>query len=234
MSTTDAATLVRFALDRRASSFNDPEHRELRARLGDEGFRVEVHHVADGLGLEVLYAGPSGLLLSARTDSPFAPRLEDYPLTVRSAADRLCHGLIHVAVGALAYPRADDLEDRDRVIRLTVHDVDAHLWQMAERRAEDHAGTDVPVADLTLEPAWAAWKRQRRAGQTQDGRAHPRTTRRWVEVAFDWLVEHDLAQRVGEEGGGTYRLNRAHRALVAEVTSQRLVEALRQADDRVG
>jgi len=230
MSSTDAAALVRFALDPRASALADPERQVLLSRFhGDETFNEEVHHVAEGLGLDILPAGPDALVLSARSESPFAPRLEDYPLTVRTAADRLGHGLIHLAIAAMAYPRESDLEDQARVVRLSVHEVDEHLWRLADAKAQaDPAASDAPDGDVSLVPAWASWRRQRRAGQTADGRSHPRTTRRWVEVAFEWLVEHGLAQRVSDAGGGTYRLTRRHRTLVREVTSQRLIAAIDQ------
>ncbi len=230
MSTAEAATLVRLSLDSRASVRADPERLQLLARYhADTSFQADVRGIADGLGLDVLADGREGLVLSARSDGPFAPRLEDYPLAVRSAAERLCHGLIHVAIASLAYPRADDLDEQDRVIRLSVHEVDEHLWRLADARLEaDPDAADAIDGDLGLVPAWAAWRRQRRAGQTQDGRAHMRTTRRWIEVAFEWLSQHDLALRVTDEGGGTFRLTRRHRTLVREVTSQRLVDAIRR------
>lgn len=231
MSTREAAELVRHALsgDHRV---RDAEHRRLLDRARDDAdFLAQVEDVADGLGLAVVGGVDArGLLLSPRADSPFAPTLDDYPLQARTAQLRLCHGLIHVAIATMAYPQAEDLEPRDGAVRLTVHDVDAFLWDLADRQAAEGSGGDAPVDQPSLKPAWAAWRRERRAGTTGDGRAHQSATRRWVEVAFEWLDRHGLAHRRGNEGGGTYTLDQWHRRLVREVTAQRLVDLLSDVD----
>jgi hypothetical protein len=234
MSTTDAARLVGIALDGRRDPHSDPEYRELlQLALGDEEFGLETRYVADGLGLAVLRFDSGGIVLSPHDDSPFAPRLSDYPVTMRNASDRLCHGLIHVGIAALAYPRAEDLAPRPDIVRLTVAEVDDHLWRLADMRAEHTPGAaDAPVNAPELEPAWAVWKRQRSAASTPDGRAHMRTTRRWVEHAFGWLADHGLAKRYSDTGGGTYQLLSRHRLLVEQVTVPRLVEAFRQEEER--
>lgn len=228
MSATDAARLVARALQGARDPRTDPEYRQLLGdALRDEAFGLDVRHVADGLGLEILRFDRHGLVLSPHDDSPFAPRLADYPVTMRTADERLCHGLIHVAIAALAYPRAEDLEPRDDVVRLTVREVDEHLWRLADDRAErDGASGDAPVDEPELEPAWAVWRRQRSTASTPDGRAHLRTTRRWVEHAFGWLVDHGLAKRYNDGDGGTYQLLTRHRLLVSQVTVQRLIDRL--------
>lgn len=231
MSTREAAALVRHALsgDHR---MRDEEHLRLLNRAREDAdFLAQVEDVADGLGLAVVGGVDAhGLLLSPRAESPFAPTLDDYPLQARTAQLRLCHGLIHVAIAAMAYPQAEDLEPRDQAVRLTVHDVDAFLWDLADRWAADGEDGDAPVDQPSLKPAWAAWRRERRAGTTGDGRAHQNATRRWVEVAFEWLERHGLAHRRGNEGGGTYTLDHWHRRLVREVTAQRLVDLLAKVD----
>ncbi len=228
MSTTDAARLVALALQGQRDPRNDPEYRQLLGMaLADEPFGLDVRHIADGMGLEVLRLDRQGLVLTPHDDSPFAPRLADYPVTMRTADERLCHGLIHIAIAALAYPRAEDLEARDDIVRLTVREVDEHLWRLADDRAEQEgARGDAPVDQPELEPAWAVWRRQRSVASTPDGRAHPRTTRRWVEHAFAYLVDHGLAKRYNDADGGTYQLLTRHRLLIANVTVQRLVEHL--------
>lgn len=233
MSTTDAARLVALALHGQRDPRNDPEYRELLGlALAEETMGLDVRHVADGLGLEVLRLDRHGLVLSPHGDSPFAPRLVDYPVSMRTADERLCHGLIHVAIAALAYPRAEDLEAREDIVRLTVREVDEHLWRLANDRAErDGSDGDAPVDHPQLEPAWAVWRRQRSTASTPDGRAVMRTTSRWIEHAFDWMVEHGLARRYGAADGGTYQLLTRHRLLVSHVTVQRLVDGL---DDKGG
>jgi hypothetical protein len=228
MSVTDATRLVALALQGSRTPRQDPEYRELLAlALADEAFGLDVRHVADGMGLEILRLDRAGLVVSPHEDSPFAPRLADYPVTMRTADERLCHGLIHVAIAALAYPRAEDLEPRDDVVRLSVQEVDEHLWRLAKLRAEREGSVaDAPTDRPELEPAWAVWNRQRSTASTPDGRAHMRTTRRWVEHAFGWLVDHGLAERATDAGGGTYRLLSRHRLLIAHVAVQRLVAEL--------
>src|SRR5690349_3070348 len=92
----DAGRLIALALS--PSRPMTPAHRDLLRRYRSDGlFRGQVEAFAHGLGLRVLDVLESGLVLAADADSPFAFKLSDYRQNL-TVDDRLCHGLIHVAV----------------------------------------------------------------------------------------------------------------------------------------
>ena len=84
------------------------------------------------------------------------------------------HGLAHLAVAALAFPRADDLADDTYVGRVSVDQVDGAVREACRTLSERVAGTAEadPVSDAPqLEEVWRAWLRRPEATATKDGRA---------------------------------------------------------------
>src|SRR5262245_18365756 len=90
------------------------------------------------------------------------------------AADRVLHGVIHLAVAALAYPRPADLADDTYVGRLTADGVDAFVRDACQRRddlvADEGGAADPPVATPMLEATWRAYIRRSATGATSDAR----------------------------------------------------------------
>ncbi|MGW1926890.1 hypothetical protein ACWCQ0_49630, partial [Streptomyces massasporeus] len=110
----DAARLVSFGLQPKLLPARDAEYAELLRRYReDPAFARLADAVATGLGLIVLEVSPrAGMAVTAGEDSVFAVRMGDYARRASTdSADRFLHGLAHLAVAAMAFPRPEDLAD---------------------------------------------------------------------------------------------------------------------------
>jgi hypothetical protein len=175
----------------------------------DDVFADTVQRVASGLGLVVLAVGPaSGLVLAAVEDSAFEIRMDEYArrtVLANRHADKVMHGLAHLAVAALAFPRADDLADDTYVGRVSVDQVDGAVREAGRALSERVAGTAEadPVSDAR------SWRRcaghataaacrgahgVRRGARLDD---RPLRRRRAQRVPAD----HPATQRRGPAGG---------------------------------
>lgn len=137
----DAARLVAFGLQPKLQPARDQEYAELLRRYReDPSFARLADAVAAGLGLVVLEVSPrAGMAVTAAEDSVFAVRMGDYARrTSADSGDRFLHGLAHLAVAAMAFPRPEDLADDGYIGRITVNGVDAFVRQ-ACRRLEERA-----------------------------------------------------------------------------------------------
>jgi hypothetical protein len=217
MSARDAGQLVRFALDPRATAAKDVEYAQLLGTyLADLEFRAEVDAYASGQGLTVIDASPMQLILGVTDpDSPFSFRRQTGRAGTYSYDERVCAGLIHLAIVCLAYPTARDLVS-DRTPRLRVLQVDRRLRAAAAAR-EDGQTADRPTEQPELERAWALYARQPQTHDISDKRAYMRGSLRWVTREFEWLQDHALARRETDDDGGRYRLTRRHRLLASKM-----------------
>ncbi|MCZ9341937.1 hypothetical protein NGM37_29670, partial [Streptomyces sp. TRM76130] len=121
------------------------------------------------------------------------------------SADRFLHGLAHLAVAALAFPRPEDLADDGYIGRVTVNGVDGFVRQacrrLEERAAEQGENTD-PVSDAPgLESAWRIWVRRSATGATKDARRLPGSTTGIVAKAVAFLTDSGFLQRTGDDHG---------------------------------
>jgi hypothetical protein len=148
-------------------------------------------------------------------DSPFWFRRQGGRPGTYSYDERVCAGLIHLAIVCLAYPTARDLAS-DRTPRLSVLQVDRRLRAAAAAR-EHGQSTDRPKEQPELERAWALYDRQPQTHDISDKRAYMRGSLRWVTREFEWLEDHALARRETDDDGGRYRLTRRHRVLASSV-----------------
>ena len=169
----DAARLVAFGLQPKLQPARDQEYTELLRRYRDDpAFARLADAVAAGLGLVVLEVSPrAGMAVTAAEDSVFAVRMGDYARrTAADSGDRFLHGLAHLAVAALAFPRPEDLADDTYIGRLTVNGVDAFVRQACRRleeRAEELGENTDPATDAPgLEAAWRIWARRSATGAT--------------------------------------------------------------------
>lgn len=217
MSARDAGRLVRLALDPRITSARDAEYAQLIGNyLADLEFRAEVDAFAGGQGLQVIDASPMQLVLSVTDpDSPFAFRRQLGRPGTYTYDERVCAGLIQLAIVGLAYPTARDLVS-DRTPRLSVLQVDRRLRAAASAR-EHGQSPDRPSDQPELERAWALYARQPQTHDISDKRAYMRGSLRWVGREFEWLADHALARRETDEDGGRYRLTRRHRVMASQV-----------------
>ncbi|MDI5966702.1 hypothetical protein POF50_022620 [Streptomyces sp. SL13] len=220
----DAARLVAFGLQPKLLPARDAEYGELlRRHREDPAFARLADAVAAGLGLIVLEVSPrAGMAVAAAEDSVFAVRMGDYSRRAASdSTDRFLHGLAHLAVAALAFPRPADLADDGYVGRVTVNGVEGFVRQACRRleeRAEAEGENTDPVTDAPgLEAAWRVYTRRSATGATKDARRLAGSTTGIIGKAVAFLVDTGFLQRTGDEAGGTYRTTARYQLQVRDM-----------------
>ncbi|AVV43786.1 hypothetical protein PYK79_08900 [Streptomyces sp. ID05-04B] len=220
----DAARLVAFGLQPRLQPARDQEYAELlRRHREDPAFARLADAVAAGLGLIVLEVSPrAGMAVTAAEDSVFAVRMGDYARrTSADGGDRFLHGLAHLAVAAMAYPRPEDLADDGYIGRVSVNGVDAFVRQACRRleeRAEQQGENTDPASDAPgLEAAWRIWARRTSTGATKDARRLAGSTTGIVGKAVAFLTDSGFLQRTGDDNGGTYRTTARYQLQVRDM-----------------
>jgi hypothetical protein len=208
----DAARLVSFGLQPRLLPARDIEYGELLRRYRDDSAFARISDaVATGLGLVVLEVSTrAGMAVTAAEDSVFAVRMGEYARRAATdSADRFLHGLAHLAVAAMAFPRPEDLADDAYIGRITVNGVDAFVRQACgrlEERAEETGENTDPASDAPgLEAAWRVYARRSTTGATKDARRLAGSTTGIVGKAVVFLTESGFLQRTGDDAGGAYR-----------------------------
>ncbi|MBO1331492.1 hypothetical protein [Streptomyces sp. VRA16 Mangrove soil] len=220
----DAARLVAFGLQPKLQPSRDQEYGDLLRRYReDPPFARLADAVASGLGLVVLEVSPrAGMAVTAAEDSVFAVRMGDYARrTAADSTDRFLHGLAHLAVAALAFPRPEDLADDGYIGRVSVNGVDAFVRQACrklEERAEEQGENTDPASDAPgLEAAWRIWARRSSTGATKDTRRLATSTTGIVAKAVTFLTDSGFLQRTGDDGGGTYRTTARYQLQVRDM-----------------
>ncbi|MDT0316814.1 hypothetical protein [Streptomyces millisiae] len=222
----DAARLVSFGLQPKLSPARDAEYGALLRRYQEEPpFARLADAVATGLGLVVLEVSTrAGMAVAAAEDSVFAVRMGEYARRATAdPADRFLHGLAHLAVAALAFPRPADLADDGYIGRITVNGVEAFVRQacrrIEERAAEQGENTD-PVSEAPgLEAAWRVYTRRSATGATKDARRLAGSTTGIIGKAVGFLADSGFLQRTGDDGGGTYRTTARYQLQVRELAA---------------
>ena len=222
----DAARLVSFGLQPKLLPARDVEYGELLRRYRDEpAFARLADAVATGLGLIVLEVSTrAGMAVTAAEDSVFAVRMGDYARRAASdSADRFLHGLAHLAVAAMAFPRPEDLADDGYIGRVTVNGVDAFVRQacarLEERAEEQGENTDQATEAPGLEAAWRVYARRSATGATKDARRLAGSTTGIIGKAVAFLVDSGFLQRTGDESGGTYRTTARYQLQVRDMAA---------------
>ncbi|MET9932281.1 MULTISPECIES: hypothetical protein [unclassified Streptomyces] len=220
----DAARLVSFGLQPKLLPARDAEYAELLRRYReDPAFARLADAVATGLGLVVLEVSPrAGMAVTAGEDSVFAVRMGDYARRASTdSADRFLHGLAHLAVAAMAFPRPEDLADDSYIGRFTVNGVDAFVRQAClrlEQRAEEEGENTDPASGAPgLEAAWRTYARRSATGATKDARRLAGSTTGIVGKAAAFLTDSGFLQRTGDEGGGSYRTTARYQLQVRDM-----------------
>ncbi|RKT11957.1 hypothetical protein BX285_5919 [Streptomyces sp. 1114.5] len=220
----DAARLVSFGLQAKLLPARDAEYTELvRRHREDPPFARLADAIATGMGLVVLEVSPrAGMAVAAAEDSLFAVRMGDYSRRAASeSTDRFLHGLAHLAVAAMAFPRPEDLADDTYLGRITVNGVDSFVRQACRRLEEqaDAAGANTdPQSDAPgLEAAWRVWARRTATGATKDARRLSGSTIGIVAKAVMFLVDSGFLQKVSDDSGGTYRTTARYQLQVRDL-----------------
>ena len=229
----DAARLVSFGLHPKLLPARDAEYGELLRRYREEtAFARLADAVATGLGLVVLeVSSRAGMALTADEESVFSVRMGDYARRATAdSADRFLHGLAHLAVAAMAFPRPEDLADDGYIGRITVNGVDAFVRQACrklEERAEEQGENTDPATDAPgLESAWRVYARRSSTGATKDARRLAGSTTCIIAKAVAFLADSGFLQRTGDDAGGTYRTTARYQLQVRDMAGSAAMSEL--------
>ena len=226
-----AARLVAFGMRPKALPGRDPAYADLVRRYReDDAFADTAQRVASGLGLVVLAVDPrAGIVLAAVEESAFEIKMDEYARRTALAnrqADKVLHGLAHLATAALAFPRPDDLGNDSYVGRVSVDQVDGAVREAARILEERVTGSEEadPLSDAPqLEAVWRVWLRRPEATATKDGRAGESTTRGIVGKALRFLADQGFLMPVSD---GVYRSTPRYQVQVRELAAQRAFDEL--------
>jgi hypothetical protein len=223
----DAARLVSFGLQPKLLPARDTEYTELLRRYReDPAFARIADAVATGFGLIVLeVSARAGMAVTAGEDSVFAVRMGDYARRASTeSADRFLHGLAHLAVAAMAFPRPEDLADDGYIGRITVNGVDAFVRQacrrLEEKAEEQGENTDPSTEAPGLEAAWRIYARRSATGATKDARRLAGSTTGIIGKAVAFLTDSGFLQRTGDDAGGAYRTTARYQLQVRDMAGQ--------------
>ncbi|MGR8011728.1 hypothetical protein [Streptomyces hypolithicus] len=220
----DAARLVSFGLQPKLLPARDLEYADLLRRYREEPpFARLADAVATGLGLVVLEVSTrAGMAVCASDDSVFGVRMGDYARRASAeSADRFLHGLAHLAVAALAFPRPEDLADDGYIGRITVNGVDAFVRQACrrlEQRADEQGENTDPATEAPgLEAAWRIYARRSATGATKDARRLAGSTTGIIGKAVAFLTDSGFLHRTGDDAGGAYRTTARYQLQVRDM-----------------
>ena len=160
----DGARLLAFGMRPKLIPSRDLIYAELVKRYAEDGlFRELTEAIAEGLGLTVLaVSSRTGVVLGPGEGSVFEQKFDDYArravLGERRDLERVPHGIAHLAIAALAFPRPDDLAAGTYVGRLSVEQADSVVREActmlaAKATAAEEAGDPLEEAP-ELERAW--------------------------------------------------------------------------------
>ncbi|GAA3989541.1 hypothetical protein GCM10022247_05200 [Allokutzneria multivorans] len=234
--TAEAARLVAMGLRAKHIPSRETEYRDLVRRYQeDELFAATADAVATGLGLHVLDVSQrSGIILAADAGSVFEVKMEDYARRSlargeRRDTEKVLHGIVHLAVAALCFPRADDLANSSYVGRVSVDVVDVVVRDacraLDERTAVEGDG-DPTAEEPELEKAWRAYVRRPEVAATKDSRHNSDTTRAMISRALRWLADRGLLQSVGDEKDGVFRTTSKYQVHVRQLASHATFKSL--------
>lgn len=227
----NGARLLSFGMRPKLIPSRDLTYAELVKRFAeDDPFRELTEAIAEGFGLTVLAVSPrTGVVLGPGEGSVFEQKFDDYArravLGERRDLERVLHGIAHLAIAALAFPRPDDLAADTYVGRVSVEQADSVVREActmlaAKAAAADEAGDPLEEAP-ELERAWRVYLRRPEAAPTKDGRLASSTTRGVIAKALRFLADQGFLARVSDEYGGTYRTTPRYQVQVRELAAER-------------
>ncbi|AUG76288.1 hypothetical protein CFP65_1389 [Kitasatospora sp. MMS16-BH015] len=233
-----AARLIAYGMRTRQLPARDLDYLRLtRLYRHDLAFRTLTDQVGRGLGLSVLGtdSATEALVLAALDGSLFETRIEDYARLAKhrgsfAAHEKVLHGLIHLAVAALAFPRPDDLAQDDFVGRVNVDIVESTLrdaCRKLELKAAEAAGEDEsPSETPELEEVWRVYARRPETARTKGNGTPVNSTRAMIGRALNFLTESGFLNPVGEPKEGNYRTTPRYQLQVRELAATRAFQEL--------
>ncbi|MBO1415673.1 hypothetical protein [Streptomyces sp. FH025] len=223
-----AAQLIAFGMRPRQHPSQDAGYETLVRRYHqDDGFQLLTARIAAGLGLRVVkVTSAAGAVLAAAEGSVFETRMEDYARFSRHRGDgeKVMHGIIHLAVATLVFPRPADLADDGHLGRVTATVVDQTVREICRklklRADESGRDEDAPSETPELERAWRAYARRPPTATTKDDRAAPNSTSAMISRALRFLTDQGLLVALEDPDGETiYRGTPRYAVQIRELAS---------------
>ncbi|WP_107054452.1 hypothetical protein [Streptomyces sp. NRRL S-350] len=197
-----ATRLINYAFKPKQLPHRDSVYESLVRRFDEEpAFEDLVRRSATGMGLRVIdVTMRAGAVIVPEPGSVFEIGLDQYARVARQTqhreAERVLHGIAHLAIAALCFPRPQDLANDGYVGAVTVAVVDEQVrhtcQELAEQSAAAQENSDVPVDAPELERVWRIYARRSEAASTSNGQAAPSTTEAIVGRALRFLVTQGL------------------------------------------
>ncbi len=222
----DANKLISFGFQPVRIPARSAEYRALVDRYRtDPDFAQIVHAGLRGFDLTVVAVDKdAGIVLGTTAETAFAASVSAHVPNVR---DRPLVLLAHLAIAAIAYPRAEDLEDEGRITRFTVAQVDeivaAACDALASRAAELGEDEGIPADQPELLQLWRAYMRRSAVGTTAAAGTQKSSRRALIKRAAEYLADHGMLRHASAEGDGTYSTTARYRIQVRELASQRML-----------
>lgn len=216
-----AGKLISFALQPRTLPTDNADYLELiREFTADVSAIQMLERIAGGLGLRVLELNTrAGLVLGTSNESPFELHRDDYHARM-SASDRILQGLIHLAIAAWCFPRAEDLGEADDVLpaKLSIDALVEYVYGLCEElKAREEKNIALPSAELRM--AWQHVLALGKYSDSADGRSSFVTVAGKVRYALNFLTRHGLLKREAATGRETWLARPAFRVHVRELAS---------------
>jgi hypothetical protein len=233
---TDAARLLALGMRPKLLPSRDLTYADLVKRFcEDDAFREITESIAAGLGLVILaVSSRTGAVLGAAADSVFEQKLDDYArrakLGERRDLEKVLHGLAHMAIASLAFPRPDDLANDTYVGRVSVELVDSvvrEACRVLTAKAAAAEEADDPLDDAPeLERVWRVYLRRPETTLTKNGQPAPTTTRGVIAKALRFLADQGFLVKASDADGGTYRTTPRFQVQVRELAAERVFAEL--------
>lgn len=231
----DAARLVAYGLRPTLRPSKEPDYAELLQRYRAEShLRELVFSIAKGLGLVVLGETDLGIVLGAEDQGPFAFRIDDYRRGRLGVQERMCHGLVQLAIAAWCFPNARALEDPDSITgtRVSVSGLVDHIVGLCEELKEQ-AQDDPEAGSPELQEAWRTILSRARTRGTPDGRRSASTLAGMIAHALESLERGGLMRKIGDANGGTWQGLAAYRLQVRELAAHEVAVLVRETSSKV-
>jgi hypothetical protein len=227
----DGARLLALGLRPKLIPSRDLIYADLVKRaVEDDTFRELTEAIAEGLGLTLLaVSARTGVVLGPTEDSVFEQKFDDYARRSmtgeRRDLERVLHGIAHLAIAALAFPRPDDLANDTYVGRVSVEQADTAVREacmMLATRATAAEEAGDPLDDAPeLEHVWRLYSRRPETTLTKDGRVAPSTTRGVIGKALRFLMDQGFLVKMSDVDGDTYRTTPRYQVQVRELAAGR-------------
>lgn len=222
----DAGRLIGFALASRSPATSKDCSELLRRYEEEVTLRTITDGVCDGLGLRIVYVGKHGLIVTASETSPFRLNADDYRSGM-TPEERICHGIIQVAIAAWSFPRAETLAQDDDVQAafLTAPELAKWLKNFAEAENARHAQNPDP-AESEEKRAWRVVLAQALTKETKNKRESRQSLTGMCGYALEYLAGQGLLRLVDEKRGN-YQGTSAYRIRLKYHGAHALLEQLR-------